>query len=72
MVGVKRHRLMARELSLTGRGGLFEQSAWKRTEKVQQGGGRERENPGCRYRGLVWDRAERGAELGGWDGVTND
>ena len=45
---------------------------WKRTGQVQQGGGREIESPGCRYRGLVWDGAERGAELDGWDDVTND
>ena len=36
------------------------------------GGGREIESLGCRYRGLVWDGVEQGAELGGWDGVTNN
>ena len=72
LVGVKRHWLMACELSLTGWGGSYKWRNWKRTGQVQQGGGRERESPGCRYRGLVWDGAERGAEMGGWDGVTND
>ena len=63
---------MDRKLSLMGRGGLSEWITRKRTGQVQQGVGREREIPGCRYRGLVWYGAERGAELGGWDGVTND
>ena len=58
---------MAREMSLPGRGGSFEWRYRERTGQVGQAGGRERESPGCRYRGLFWDRAERGAELGGWD-----
>ena len=40
--------------------------------QVQQGGGRKRESLGCGYQGLVWNGAEQGAELGGWDGVTNN
>ena len=47
-------------------------STWNKTGQAPQEGGHNRESPGCRYRGLVWDGAERGAELGGWDGVTND
>ena len=63
---------MAHKLSLTGWGGSFERIDQKRTRQVQQGGDSKRESPGCRYRGLFWDGAEQGAELGGWDGVTND
>ena len=63
---------MAREFSLTSRGGSSEWSNRKRAGQLQRGGGHKRESLGCRYRGLVWDKAERGAELGGWYGVTND
>ena len=66
------HRLMARELSLTGRGGSSKWSKRKRAGQVQRGGDHEIEIPVCSYQGLVWDGAERGTELGGWDGVTND
>ena len=44
----------------------------KKTGQAPQGGGCERESPGCRYRGLVWDGEEQGAEMGRWDRVTND
>ena len=47
-------------------------STRKKTGQVLRGGVRERESPGCRYRGIVWEGAEKGAELGGWDGVTKD
>ena len=58
---------MARELSLTGRDGSSEWRNRNRTGQVRRAGGCEREIPGCRYRGLVWDGAEQGAELGKWD-----
>ena len=46
LIGVQRHRLMAHEFSLMGRGGSSEWSTRKRKWQVQQGRGCERESPG--------------------------
>ena len=67
LVGIERHRSITRDMSLSGRGGLFGERYLERTGHVCRVGGHGRESLGCRYRGLFWDGAERRAELGGWD-----
>ena len=59
LVGIERHRLITRDISLSGRGGSSGERYLERTGHVQRVGGHRRESPGCRYWGLFWDRAER-------------
>ena len=59
LVGIERHRSIARDMYLTGWGGSFGEIYLERTGQVRRVGGYGRESPGCRYRGLFWDGEER-------------
>ena len=59
LVGIERHQSIARGISLSGRGGSFEERYLERTGQVWRVGGHGREIQGCRYRGIFWDGAER-------------